>query len=414
MRGRFRNFKCRDSGRDPHPRPLPSSSGVPESDSLMNLDVIQGLSACFDEGYVMSFGDIRVAERADWLIERVSTAGTLVLRKLGEDRAGEKAVHRFLSSPYVSVDRIVETLAARSAVQCAGRRILVVQDTTEINFAGRDKKRRGFGPAGDGETPGFFIHPVVAIDVESEAVVGLVDAAIWTRSSGRVASRRSRAIEDKESARWLAGCKAADSVLADAQVTMVADRESDIYLLFVRKPERLDLIVRASQDRTLANGGTLFAALADVEPLSTSAVRVAPRGPGDKGRTARVELRAATVHIARPQSVARSDAPATVELTLVEAREIDAPSGKTALLWRLLTTRAVTEAAQVEEIVSALSLALAHRAGLSRAQERWPRSRPQSGHRCRAHVQSRGHRVGRRHPHHPACRRKRRQPSPSK
>ena len=125
----------------------------------MFANVIQGFLTGFGGGRAMSFGDIRVAERADWLIERVATAGTLVLRKLGETRAGEKAVHRFLSSPYVSVDRIVETLAGRTAKQCAVRRILAVQDTTEINFAGRDKKRRGFGPAGDGKTPGFFIHP---------------------------------------------------------------------------------------------------------------------------------------------------------------------------------------------------------------------------------------------------------------
>lgn len=300
----------------------------------------------------MSFGDIRVAERADWLIERVATAGTLVLRKLGETRAGEKAVHRFLSSPYVSVDRIVETVAGRTATQCAGRRILAVQDTTEINFAGRDKKRRGFGPAGDGQTPGFFIHPVIAIDVESEAVIGLVDAEIWTRSADRVTSRRSRTIEAKESARWLSGCEAAASVLCEAAaVTMVADRESDIYLLFARKPERLDLIVRASQDRSLTDGGTLFAALADAELLSTNQVRVAPRGPGDKGRVATVELRAGIVHIARPQTVGRSEAPGTVELTLVEAREINAPPGKTPLLWRLLTTHPVSSAAQAEYIV---------------------------------------------------------------
>jgi hypothetical protein len=185
----------------------------------------------------MSFGDIRVAERADGLIERVATAGTLVLRRLGETRAGEKAIHRFLSSPHVSVDRIVETLAARTAGQCAGRRILTVQDTSEINFSGRDKKRRGFGPGGDGQTPGFFIHPVIAIDVESEAVVGLVDAEIWTRSGKAVSSRRGRAIEDKESMRWLSGNQAAAGVLSEAAaVTMVADRESDIYQLFARKP----------------------------------------------------------------------------------------------------------------------------------------------------------------------------------
>ncbi len=300
----------------------------------------------------MSFGDVRVAERADWLIERVATAGTLVLRKLGETRAGEKAVHRFLSSPYVSVDRIVETLAARTALQCAGRRVLAVQDTTEINFSGRDKKRRGFGPAGDGITPGFFIHPVIAIDIESEAVVGLVDAEIWTRSAERTTSRRSRSIEEKESARWLSGCQAAAGVLSEAAaVTMVADRESDIYLLFARKPERVDLIVRAGQDRSLAEGGTLFGTLCGVEPLSRSDVRVAPRGPGDKGRVANVELRAGTVRIARAQTLRQSEAPDTVELTLVEAREVGAPLGKTPLLWRLLTTRKITCAAQAEEIV---------------------------------------------------------------
>lgn len=299
----------------------------------------------------MSFGDIRVAERADWLIERVATAGTLVLRKLGETRAGEKAVHRFLSSPYVSVDRIVETLAARTAAQCAGRRILAVQDTTEINFAGRDKKRRGFGPAGDGKTPGFFVHPVIAIDVESEAVVGLVDAEIWTRSAERVTSRRSRAIEDKESARWLSGCQAAASVLSDAHVTMVADRESDIYLLFARKPEPLELIVRAGQDRKLANGGLMFDEIHETAPLSTTEVRVAPRGPGDKGRLAAVEIRAGTVRIARPRIEGLSQAPGTVELTLVEARETNAPPGKTPLHWRLLTTHTVTCAAQAEQVV---------------------------------------------------------------
>lgn len=300
----------------------------------------------------MSFGDIRVAERADWLIERVATAGTLVLRKLGETRAGEKAIHRFLSSHHVSVDRIVETLAARTAGQCAGRRVLAIQDTSEINFSGRDKKRRGFGPGGDGKTPGFFIHPVIALDVESEALVGLVDAEIWTRSEGRVGSRRKRVLEDKESMRWLLGCQAAAGVLSEAaNVTMVADRESDIYLLFARKPERLDLIVRAAQDRCLCDGRMLFAALAAAKVLKTSLVKVAPRGPGDKGRVASVELRAGIVSLARPRSLKRSEACDAVEMTMVEAREIDVPAGKTPLSWHLLTTRPVASAADADEIV---------------------------------------------------------------
>jgi len=322
------------------------------SDSQMIIDVIQGLHGDLAGGFTMAFGDIRVSERADWLIERVATAGTLVVRRVGETRAGERAVHRFLSSPHVSVERIVETLAARTAVQCADRRVLAIQDTTEINFAGRDQKRRGFGSGADGKTSGFFIHPVIAIDVATEAMVGLVDAAIWTRSTGRVEPRRGRPLEEKESMRWLCGCQAAAETLSDAaSIVMVADRESDLYGLFARKPARLDLIVRAGQDRSLAQGGRLFAALDNAEALSSTEVRIAPRGPGDKGRTATVELRAATVRIARPNIGSLRVLAESIELGLVEAREVAAPAGKTPLLWRLLTTLPVTTAEQAQQVV---------------------------------------------------------------
>jgi len=314
--------------------------------------MIQGLGAELAGGFVMCFGDIRVAQRSDWLIERIAASGTLVLRRIGETRAGEMAAHGFLSSPYVSVDRIVETVAARTAKQCAGRRVLAVQDTTEINFAGREKKRRGFGAAGDGKTPGFFIHPVIAVDVETEAVVGLVDASIWTRAQERRTERRDRPFEEKESARWHAGCQAAAAVLCEASsVTVVADRESDIYPLFARRPEGLDLIVRAAQNRALEDGGPLFEALSEAKPLGTTNVRVAPRGPGEKERIAKVVLRAGMVRIARPRNNHLDDVPETIELTLVEAREIDPSPGKPALDWRLLTTHPVGNAAQANEIV---------------------------------------------------------------
>jgi hypothetical protein len=300
----------------------------------------------------MAYGDIRVARRAEWLIEQVARTGSLVVRDLGETRAGEAAIHGFLSSPYVSVDAIVADQSARTVAQCAGRDVLVVQDTSEVNFKGRDRKRRGFGPAGDGETPGFFIHPAIAVDVESEALIGLLDAEIWTRAPGRVAARRKRELEDKESARWLRACDAAaEKLKAASSVTMVADRESDIFLLFARRQPRLELIVRAGQDRALSDGGRLFQALDASPALGVGAVAVAPRGPGDKGRIAMVELRARRVRLARPKSLKAGDAPAEAELWLVEARETGAPAGVTPLHWRLLTTSAAASAADASRVV---------------------------------------------------------------
>jgi hypothetical protein len=149
----------------------------------------------------------------------------------------------------------------------SGRRIVVAQDTTEINFAGREANRRGLGPAGDGVSAGFFIHPLVAVDSETGAVLGLLDAHIWTRDDAiETAPRRKRAIEDKESIRWLRGVERAAELLTDAaSVVVVGDRENDIYSCFARRAA-VDLIVRAAQDRALAEDTSLFASAAAWPP----------------------------------------------------------------------------------------------------------------------------------------------------
>ena len=52
-------------------------------------------------GQLGEFGDARRAVVGDRLIERVVETGSLVIRTLGGDRAGEIEIHRFLSAPSV-------------------------------------------------------------------------------------------------------------------------------------------------------------------------------------------------------------------------------------------------------------------------------------------------------------------------
>ncbi len=297
------------------------------------------------------FGDARRAAMGTTLIERVTETGSLVVRKLGGDRAGEMAIHRFLAAPSVTTVEIVQTLASRTVAACAGRRIVVAQDTTEINFAGREERRRGLGPAGDGVSAGFFIHPLIAIDSETEAVLGLVGARIWTRTD-EIAPTHARALEDKESVRWLEGAECAAACLADAaSVVVVADREGDIYASFARCPAGVDLIVRAAQDRALDDGARLFAAPAAWPELARTEVRVAPSRAGGRGRIATVVLRAGPVVISRPRHGGDRSDPPQLTLYMVEAREINAPADAQPLLWRLLTTLNVTSAAEAQDIV---------------------------------------------------------------
>lgn len=304
-----------------------------------------------------SSADPRAAARGEWLLDQIVATGSLVLRAVGATRAGEMAAHRFLSSPYVTPEGIIETFSERARQASVGRRVVVAQDTTEINFSGRSAARRGLGPAGDGKTPGFFIHPNVVVDADDEAVLGLAGCQIWTRQEGKVSERSERAIEERESARWLKGSRAAAKALVGhaAQVIGVSDREGDVWDHFAHAPQGMDLAIRSRHNRPLEGGKPLFEALAGQAPLAATLVKVAPRGPGDKGRTAKVVLRAGKVRIARPRTAPRTD-PKTLELGFVEAIEQDPPDGVKPLVWRILTTLPVQTADDARDVINCYRL----------------------------------------------------------
>lgn len=300
-------------------------------------------------------GDIRRVRRGERLLDDIVRSGSVVLKRACADRASEVAAHRFLSSAEVTPDAILAESSARTHAACRGGYIVAAQDTTEVNFSGADHCRPGLGRAGDGKSLGFFMHALVAIDAACEAVIGLASARIWTRGPDKVSARQTRALEDKESKRWLEGCEMAAQVLEPAaQVVVVGDSESDIYPLFTRKPAEIDLIVRARGDRILADGGMLFARGDQFAPVADWHVEVAPkkpRLPGDKGRIAHVALSYGEVTIKRPRTgEVKSDAE-QASLTLVVVREIGDPGAAEPLLWRLLTTLPVATLEDAMEVV---------------------------------------------------------------
>jgi len=301
-------------------------------------------------------GDIRVSRRFERILEDIAKSGSLVVRKLGADRAAEMGAHRFLGSERVTPQAILEEAAERTARACRGRRVVVAQDTTEINFSGRDKGRRGLGLGGDGTSLGFFVHPLVAIDAEDETVLGVVGAKIWTRPLAKLKThRQKRHLEDKESMRWIDAAQTAAQRLAGAAaIVMVGDRENDIYQGFTRRPQNVDLVTRARGDRKLVDGGLLFET-ADGFPTALEIdVAVAPsqpRAPGDRGRVARVAVSFGKVAIAKPKTGRACADPKSCEIGVVVAREIGAPAGTKPLLWRLLTTLPVETAEDAREII---------------------------------------------------------------
>ena len=68
-------------------------------------------------------------------------------------------------------------------------------------------------------------------------------------------------------------------------------------------------------------------------------------------RQARLNLRFGKVTLTRPTTRAEPGLPKTVEVTLVEAAEVDAPEGAEPILWRLLTTHLVPDAKTALRVV---------------------------------------------------------------
>jgi hypothetical protein len=138
--------------------------------------------------------------------------------------------------------------ASRTALRVADREIIVVQDTSELFLGGRRAKANGYGPVGKGGgTRGLLLHAALALDAENDALLGLVDAQVWNRDKGKVTPRRSRATVDKESQRWLSVAAQAGAALSTARsITLISDRESDIYEHFAQRPANVELIVRSN------------------------------------------------------------------------------------------------------------------------------------------------------------------------
>lgn len=273
------------------------------------------------------------------LARLVAGGGPVCVRRLGGTRAGEMRITRFLRNRKVTVAEMLATAAVATAARAAGRPVLAIQDTTSL----RD----------DGAGCSLNLHAMLAVDAVTGAVLGLVAGQVLTHAGGQAAGRRRRPHAEKESHRWhAAACAAGERLATAAAVTVVADREGDIYEDFALRPAGVALLVRAAQDRAIAGGGTLFGCLDGQPELGRCQVDLAA-APGRPARTATLALRVRPVSLRRPTrhtGHAAAALPPTVDMTLVEAREVDPPPGTPAAHWRLLTSQAVPDLAAARQV----------------------------------------------------------------
>jgi Transposase DDE domain len=298
------------------------------------------------------FGDARLEKNGELITRRVAERQTVCVRKLADNRSEQVKFRRLLANEAVTVEEMVAHRAMFVAASAKGRHVLAIQDTSEINYQAQSARKHGLGTVGNGTDIGLFVHPVLAVDADGQDCLGLVDAQVWRRTKSKAENYKRLPIEEKESYRWVKGGSQAKAVLAEAaMVTVIDDREGDIYEKWARLPDqRTQLLTRASRDRSLAGGGRLFRTLADLPEAHRFTLDL-PARPGKRGaRTAHMAVRFGRIRICRPGNCSDRNAPREIELFAMEVRELNAPAGD-AVCWRLLTTHPIESIEQALAVI---------------------------------------------------------------
>jgi Transposase DNA-binding/Transposase Tn5 dimerisation domain len=325
------------------------------------------------EARAADFGDQRLNRRFELLLDRLSDKPSLSIPATCSGWAETAAAYRFFDNPRVSAAAVLQPHHDATAQRIRREAVVLIpQDTTELDLT-RRRERVG-GPLNDRSRWGLFAHPQLAL-TPARLPLGVIGATIWGRDAEAFArpqsekrrQRKARPIEEKESVRWLDGYRRACRVAGEAprtRVVSISDSEGDIYECFVegapREGRRADWIVRACQDRALAEGtGGLRQRLLGMPAVGTLSIRVSPRnasaGDGRRrrqarsGRAATVSVRAAAVTLRPPHRPGVKLPAVTVGAILV--REERPPHGEEPIEWLLLTSLPVGGFAEAQTVI---------------------------------------------------------------
>lgn len=318
-----------------------------------------------DELKSIDLGDERLNKRSKHLLEALSKNPEASINAASDGWGDTAAAYRFFDNPAVAPEAILEPHRQATFERMREHPVaLLVQDTSEFDFTKHPPKdARCLNRA---ERFGLYAHVHLAV-TPAKLNLGVVGLDYWDRdpqSLGKSDERAALPIEDKESFRWLQGYRLACAAAAAApltQVVSVADREADIYDIFLeaQMPDagpRAEFIVRARVERSTlerdpAAGKAAYCKVREevaAAPVLTTRSIELVETPKRAARIAHLEIRVLTVQVKPPH--ARSSLP-SVTLNVVLAQEVGGPGDGADVSWLLLTSLPIATAADALTVV---------------------------------------------------------------
>ena len=310
----------------------------------------------------LNLGDKRLVKRCSTIMAMLSGQCQASIPVACRGWAEIKGAYRFFTHKMVTLTSILAPHFSATRARIALEKVVILaQDTTELDVT-NNRVASELGPLSYPSRKGWLAHIMAAFTLD-RVCLGVVSAFIWTRDPNEPSKndqRKKKTISEKESKRWLDGYQTAcDIALAtpDTQIISVADRECDIYELYVEARDgAANWIVRASQDRSLPekieDGNRyekLWTRVGQAEILGTSVINIPARG-GRARRDATLTVRSAVVTLRPPYRVGEKLEEVTIHAVLL--REENPAKGIEPLEWLLLTDLPVNTWEEVQFVIN--------------------------------------------------------------
>lgn len=305
-----------------------------------------------------SLPDQRMKSRlASILVDAMDSPSASIPQATRGDVGQAKATYRFYANDRISCASLNHGFGLETAQRCLGQdSILVVQDTTTLNFTGLHSIAE-LGPIDSGHLArGLHLHSAIGVTPQGK-VIGILDQQCWVRPQAQPKKSPKKPRQDKESSKWINALESARTVLYEAggglgvpRLIHVMDREGDAYEVMMAVEDAGDsAIIRSAQNRRTDDPlGRAHDAVRNQPVLGKISLEV-KRKKDIPQREALVEVRSMGVTLVA--NLQKYPHAWPMKWNLVEVWEPAPPPGVESLHWLLWTLEAATTVDEALEVI---------------------------------------------------------------
>jgi hypothetical protein len=300
--------------------------------------------------------DARLERRFKMVMSDLSDQPDKSIWLASGSRANAKAVYRMIGNEKCTKESIMSAHREAAGKRNEESKLLSIQDTMCVSYEGHSKTE-GLGYSSE-KTLGINSHNCVLFTPVG-VPIGLLDQRVSTRMERKSEKsdheKRSRAIEEKESYRWLETMRTASANAPEGvQLIHICDREGDIYELYALAQQTGErFVIRATHNRRSTENALIMDELSQIAPLGKVKVAI-PENHKTKAkeREAVLSVRYKSFDVKKPHFLNKEKGlPLLLRLNLISVTEENAPEGAEPIEWLLMTN---LELDTVEDAIQAV------------------------------------------------------------